>query len=957
MIDNISFFRRTIFRQVLMLLFWISGVSVSISLVVWVRLSRLAFGNSFFISSAVFITFLVGFASGSYYFGKKIDEKRNELQTFLRLELIIGLYFFFLLFLFQLLPSLDKILFLHIGEQIFLINAIKFLTIFLILIIPSTLIGATFPILCRYFIQSSERVSREVGNLYGINIFGAVVGCFLTGFVLIQFFGIRQTLILAAGLSLFISFIVRFLLKNIEPTIHLETEFYDQKLKHLARVTAAQSKLLKQAIIIGISISGFLSVSYLILWGKSCTYLMGNNTYSSHITLAVFLAGLSIGAFFYPRFLERGNLFSRFAIVQIIIGALGIISVVLIPQLPTLNEQLWYLLNGSNNWNWRTLIYFYDSSIILLAPTILIGMTIPLVSKIYLANFEERGKIIGSIYTLNAFGAILGLIVSAFILLPNVGLQKSIIFLALINFLIGLVILFIAMLKYGKMVKTSMIFGVVAAIFALTLLIPSNMIIKLFENIKNNHKVVYVKEGINTTITISQHSSQNDLILASNGIIVTGTAKEWLTSQRFCGHLPLLLHHSPDTVLTIGFRDGETLTSIFLHPVKQVDCIDNAPEMVKASVILNGNRNKLASNPNLHIVPMYGKNFISATNKKYDIIINDVTHPAFAGNASLFSREFLKASRKILKPGGMISCVIPLSRISIEDFKVIIHSFQSIFPFTTLWYPNNDLNQHAFLIGSIDSEFNINYRLVANRLKDPEIVVNLSQIGMDNIYEILDTFVMGPKIITNLTEGVQLNSDNSPYLEFSTPKTADTPSNWNQTMQLLASYREPVFPYLTNIDPILEQREFVRLILDNYYQSTELVFNALSCELLGTPEKALRIYRQVYMMNRFDRGAKRFMDSYYDSLLVVSPQTPAEFIQNATIYYQKMEYEEAINLTNKALELNPDYAPAYFSLGINYEIMREFKKAKEMYQKTLKLKPNLQQARERLDSLALKLGN
>jgi tetratricopeptide (TPR) repeat protein len=352
-----------------------------------------------------------------------------------------------------------------------------------------------------------------------------------------------------------------------------------------------------------------------------------------------------------------------------------------------------------------------------------------------------------------------------------------------------------------------------------------------------------------------------------------------------------------------------------------------------------------------------GKNFLLLTNKKYDIIINDVVHPAFAGNAAFYSHEYFQMCRKKLKPDGIMTSVIPLFKISIEDFKVLINTFRSVFPFTTLWYNNNYLNHYAFLLGSVDPEFKIDYRQISNKLNDPAIIINLTQIGMDNIYEILDCFIMGPKIIKELTEGVRLNRDNLPHLEFSTPKTADTPSNWNQTLQLMANYRESVFPYLSNIDSTLEQREFVRLILDNYYQSTELVFNALSCELMGKPDKALQIYRQVYMMNRFDRSAKRFLDSYYDSLLIASPQNPAEFIQNASVYYQKMEYEEAVNLVNKALELNPDYAPAYFALGINYEIMGDLKKAKEMYQKTLKVKPNLQQAKDRLDSLALKNSN
>jgi spermidine synthase len=957
MINDNSFFRRTIVRQVLMFLFWISGISVSVAVIVWIRLFKLIIGDSYFIASSVLVTFLIGLAIGNYYFGNKIDQKRNELQTFFWFELAVGIYLIFVLIIFMLLMLFQKAIFPYVEEQVILMKALIFFMVFLLLIPPSLLIGANFPILGRFFIQTSERVSREIGNLYGISAFGAVSGCFLTGFVLLPIFGIKQTLIIAAILSLFNAGIVQFLLNKIEPTIKLETEFYNQQLKHLASVTTTKSIFLKRSTMIGITISGFLSISYLVLWVKILGLVNGNNTYSLYITLTVFFAGLCIGAFFYPRFLERGNLFAKFAIIQIIIGIFGIISVTLIPQVHPLNHNLSRLLSGPNSWSWQILIYFYDSILVFLLPTIFIGMTIPLICKVYLTNFEERGKTIGRIYAANLSGAAGGIIVTTFLLVPYVGIQKSITFLALINFLIGLVILFLSALKYGKIVKTSMVFGFVVVIFGLSLLIPSNIIFKFFENQQVGSKVIYVKEGINTTIAIYQPLSQNQLSLASNGIVIAGTTKEWLTTQRFYGHLPLLIHPVPDTILTIGFRDGETLNSIFFHRVKWVDCIDDKSGIVAASELMNGNRYKLDSNPNLHIIPMAGKFYVSFSKKSYDVIMSDVVHPAFCGNASLFTREFFQACRKNLKPGGIMTSVIPLFKISIEDFKVIINTFHSVFPITTIWYPNIYISQYAFLLGSTDPEFKINYKQVSNRINDPGIMVNLAEIGMENVYEILDSFIMGTKIAQELTEGVRLNRDNLPHLEFSTPRTADTPLNWNQILQLLANYRESVYPHLNNVDSTLEQREFVRLILDNYYKSTELVFSAMSYELMGEPENSLQIYRQAYMMNRFDRAAKRFLDSYYDPFLIGSPQTPAEYIQNATVYYQKMENDEAINLVNKALELNPNYAPAYFALGINYEILGDLKKAREMYQKTLKLRPNLQQAKDRLDSLALKGSN
>lgn len=954
MIDDISYFRRTIVRQVLMFLFWLSGLSVSISVIVWIRLFKSIFGNTYFVTNSVLLTFLFGLALGGYYFGKKIDKERNELKTYMKFELIIGVYLIFLLLIFPLLKPFYGLIYKHFGTQPVVPSLFIFLISFIFLITPSLLTGAAFPILSRFLIQSSNRVGREIGNLYGLVTLGAVFGCYLSGFIFFQIFGFRHTLVFAAILNLVIAGIVRFLLKQIEPTIELEAEFFDQKLKHLDPISIPESPLLKRVLVAGIFVSGFLSISYLVIWLKSFIFITENSTYNHHIMLPVFFVGMSIGAFFYTRFLEKGYLIYNFAIIEIIIGVLGIISIVLIPQFHALNLSLYILLHNPVSWTWKALIYFYDASMILILPAILIGMTIPMGCKIYLTNFEERGKKIGFIYSVQAFGAILGLTVTALVLLPSVGIQKSIIFLAFINFSIGLIILLLATFRYGNILRTSIVFGLVTVIFGVSIIIPPNMIFELFKNSQNGKKVLYIEEDINSTVTIHQDVSPNHYTLASNGITVTETTRDWVTIQRFHGHLPLLLHSKPDTVLTIGFRDGETIRSVLLHRVTHVDCIEKTPKIITASSLINGNRYDLVSNPKLNVLTTDRTNYIATAHNKYDIILNDVVHPAFMGNGDIFNFGFFRSCKEKLKPGGMMSCVIPLFKMSIEEIKIIINTFHTVFPSTSLWYNNNCLNRFAFLIGSKNPEFIINYNQIYNRLNDPGILVNLTEIGMDNTYEFLDSFIMGPKTINHLIEGVRLNRDNLPHLEFSTPKTADSPSNWNQALQLLANYRESVSPYLVNVDSTLEQREFVRLVMENYFQSTELVFSALGYELSGKVDRALEVYRQVYMMNRFDRGAKRYLDSYYDSLLIDSPKTPAELINNATIYYQKMEYEVAINLVNRAIELNPDYAPAYFALGINHEIMGDIKKAKEAYQKAFKLKPDIQTIKDRLDLLSEK---
>lgn len=954
--EDVSYFRRTVARQILIVLFWISGVSISLAVIVWIRLFKILFGDSLFISNAVITILLAGISIGSFYFGNKVDKEKDELHIFFIAELGVGSFSLLLLLLFQVILVISKFIVNHTQPQSLAFTLFQLIVFVIFLLPPSILVGATLSTLSRFFIDESHRVSREIGNLVGIKLLGAAVGCMLSGFFFFHVFGIKQSLVLSIAFNLLNVVLLRFLLNQAKATINIETEFYDQQLKHLATSKNANSSILKYIVIIGFGVSGVIIFSYLILWVRSLTMVMGADTYATQVMIIVFLFGFSIGAILFSRFIkDNRNLLAIFAVAEIFIGVFGILSVLFIPSLPWLNHTFGSIASNPITWGNQLFIYFIDASVIIFFPGFLVGITLPLVGRIVLANYEVRGKTIGSVISFFAIGGALGVNITRYIFIPGLGVQKSLIFLALIGFLIGLIVLFFSSLQYGRLTKTILVFGSVITLFFLSLLIPSNMIRRSYERDKEQYRMLFVNEARNTTVTVHQNKENQKLNLTANGMELAGTNLEWLASQRILGHLPLLLHPNPDTVLAFGFRSGETLKSILLYPVKQVDCTENMPEIIEASTLLNSNRFDLSSHSNLRMIHADGKNYNLLTRTKYHIIVNNLLHPAFDNNTRFYSLNHFLACRKNLKSGGIMATGVPLFKMSIEDFKILLHTFQTVFPATTLWYVNNCLSPYAILIGSADPKFHIDYGRIVEKLKDTGIITNLSRIGVDNSYEILDCFIMGPQTIAGLTQETPLNKDNAPHLEFSTPKTLDIPANWSQVFQLLASYRESVYPLLANTGANLEEEKLVKAIVENYYQSSENVLNALSLELFGKPERALSLYRQVFMTNRFDRGAKRFFDSYYDSLLVPAPETAAEFTENASVYYQKMEYEEAINLLNKAVDLKPDYAPAYFALGINHEIIGELETAKKMYQKTLNLKPDLQQVKDRLDSLSVKI--
>ncbi|MDZ7263818.1 MAG: fused MFS/spermidine synthase [candidate division KSB1 bacterium] len=958
MIDDISYFRRNVVRKIVIFFLWLSGVTTAFTVIAWLRLFKIALGHTILVNQSVVTMLLAGIALSSYLVSRKIDKLRNDIQIFSRSELAIGISSVVLLLALPLLPLLLRAVAAHAAHpDSAFIAIVKIWAIALFILPASFFIGAPLPPLSRFFIQSADRVGSEIGKIYGAKILGAAMGCFLSCFFFMPFLGIRQTLALAAGLNLLTGGLLRFLWKQTEATLRVENDFYDQQLKHLTVTPQPQPSFLLKAVSGSWAICGVIAGGLFVIWTRSLFFLTGSDCYAMHIIATVFLLGLSLGASLFPRMIHvRWNPISILIILFLLIACWGTISIALLPHLAPLQAGNDSAAADVRPWNWQILTYVMNTMVCLLVPSFLMGAIFPLIGRIIISDFDERGLLIGRLYATLAIGLLLGFSGATLFMLGHIGIHKSLVFFILLSLLANLVMLFlVSALHYLPNKKTALLFAATVGVIIITFTIPSSLFLRLFTSDKPTHKLVYLRHGIHSTITAYQNPAATTLDLASNGTILASTATEWLACLRTLGHLPLLLHAQPNSVLTLGFKNGEVLKSILLHPIQRVDCADNADEVMAAVSQLTTIGDILDAEPRYHLIKMDGKEYNTITSQKYDVIINDLLHPSVHGHARFYSRNFFNVCKKNLASGGIMATGLPITRISLEDFRIMLHTFQTVFPNCSLWYVNNAVTPYALLIGRASGDFQLNFRQLDERLKDQLLPTNLNRIGLDNIYEILDCFVMGPKVIAQLTKEVRVNTDNFPHLEFSTPRTSDAPANSNQILQLLASYRESIYPYLINIHPQYSEREFTKAIIENYYQSTEQVFVALSFELFGETDKALKVYRQVIQRNRFDRGAQRFLDSYYDPQLISTPHTPAELVENAKVYYQKMEYEEAIHALNQALAQKPDYAPAFFALGINYEILGEWDMARRMYQKTLSLIPDLPQARERLDSLAVKI--
>jgi spermidine synthase len=187
-------------------------------------------------------------------------------------------------------------------------------------------------------------------------------------------------------------------------------------------------------------VSGFSGLIYESVWSHYLKIFVGHAAYAQTLVLVVFIGGLAIGSGIFGRIAERvRNPLRLYAIAEATIGAIALVFHAVF---------VW-----STNWAYDSLlpaactpettlcVAQWALAVLLLAPqSILLGTTFPLVCSAVLRLEQDRpGEEISALYFLNSLGAVLGVLASAFMLIPAVGLPGTLITAGIINVLIGIV--------------------------------------------------------------------------------------------------------------------------------------------------------------------------------------------------------------------------------------------------------------------------------------------------------------------------------------------------------------------------------------------------------------------------------------------------------------------------------------------------------------------------------------
>lgn len=792
---------------------------------VWVKELSLLFGQTTLAVTLVVAVYMGGLGLGSIYWGKKVDSSKHPIKLFSLLELGTALSALVIVLIFPIVPDLYKFFFNTMGlSYSFSLFPISLITVVL-LFIPTFMMGGVFPVLSRLFYLLTQK--ENVGSIYGVNTLGAIIGGTLTGFYLIGYFGKLETQYLAIGINFTLA-LTAFLFKHKFTNTHTAKSPVEES----TTLPNTSKKYLYLTAIIG-----FSGIAFQIVTTRALNIVLANSVYVFTSILIIYLLGISLGSLLYSNYLKKR--YSKESQLYYLLMSSGLymgITVLFLNELPDIMYPIRLSIHHIPVLN----ILFpglFSSLLLLFIPALLSGVTFPLCYNLFTTQLNSIGKESSLLYGWNTVGSILGSLLGGLVLIPLLGVTKSIIFIG-----------------FSLMVYTAYTFRKTQNISKFSMIILGLSTIPLYFSIQSpvihpptiyrsdnvTDTIPYYKETISGTVLVRKDLRTGIKSLYVNNAEVCGSTYDALKVVKALGHVPFFINPEIKDVLIIGFGLGVTASEIARHPVNPIECVELCPGVKEASsTYFSDLNNNIVDSDKINFYSGDGRNYLFLSQKKYDLISCDPTHPT-VGSGNLYTKEYFELCKKHLTPKGVVCQYLPLHRLSPDEFKSSIKTFSSVFPHSTVWLAHT----HGILMGS-PSPIRINFNHISNTLN------KLNDTLLTDPYHTATSLMLDHNAIKTISQNMAIHSDNRPFIEYFTSESIK-PENWHLNLTELLKVRSNPAIVIKNIS--LQNKMNRYLIGQTYF------LNGLIYKNKGRLNEVVKFYEKAMEINPENEEIKTFFN-------------------------------------------------------------------------------------------------
>jgi spermidine synthase len=682
-------------------LFFLSGATGLIYELLWVRVLYQSFGSTIQSVTTVVAAYMGGLGLGAWILGRVADRSRRPAALYGWLEIAIGVF------------GIVSPLVLALAHRIYLGTAgaltlgggasvaLRFGLAALVLLIPTTLMGGTLPVLTRALMGEDRGLLKpSLGRLYGLNTLGAMTGTALAGFFLIEFVGVRASLWGTAVLNLAI---------GAAAILFGKQQGSADPGRQPGEAPISTRDHLHTVALVLLGLTAFASLLNEIAWTRVLVMIVGGSTYAFTLILLVFLLGIGLGSMLVARrSLPRPDTAAGAALAQGItgVGAAGLFLffgvlpsyIIAVFQIPDLGAAARLTLMG------------VAVGAVVLIPAIGMGMTFPLLTDLTARSRQARGADVGAAYALNTAGSILGAVLTGFVLIVALGTQATLRVGLIVNGCAALVLAILAarglaegsaddrrlrvrVLLAGTLGMLALLAAVVAPGWS-TRLIDLGPTIYARQRMDKAGRQRFLRhpgvrqlsfrEGPNATVSVWEGETGRSLRV--NGKIDASDRGD-MDTQIMLGLAPIVAHRSPTSAFLIGQGAGVTTRVLASVPgLTRLKVVEIEPAVLEMDSLFHAVNDRVLSRSNVRAVVDDARSALQLDRERYDVIVSEPSNPWVAGIATLYTPEFFRIARSRLADDGILCQWIQLYQLPLPIVAGIVRSLREVFPHVHVWF-------------------------------------------------------------------------------------------------------------------------------------------------------------------------------------------------------------------------------------------------------------------------------
>jgi len=738
----------------------------------WQREFRLIFGASTAASAAVIAVFMGGLGLGGLLLGPRADRQARPLRFYALLELGVAL----LAAASPALLALARGAYLGLGGTVVLGtwggSAMRLLLATLVLLPPTLLAGGTLGAAARAIEADPRR--RGTALLYGVNTLGALAGCLLSTFWLLEAFGTRGALWLAAAANALIALLAGALARGLPPIAE------DVAPKPTAAGPAAPPRF----VLVAAAVVGFAFFLLELVWYRMLGPILGGTVYTFGLVLAMALLGIAAGGLLYPTLLgKRAPGLPVFALTCLLEAAAIALPYALGDRIALLALSLrpppGALLSGYVP-GWAIV-----TGIVVLPASLVAGAQFPLLVALLGQGREGLARHLGRAYFWNTVGGIAGALAGGFGLLPILTAPGCWYAVSQLLLLLALAALALARERSPRLLVPALAAALVIASLALgsdgptaawrhsSIGVgrasappgPGANARRAWIN-DQRRSIAWEREGVESSVAVQTLAGLSFVV---NGK-VDGNARNDAPTQVASGLLGALLRPGAQGALVIGLGTGSTAGWLAEVPsMRRVDVVELEPAILEVARMCAPVNRGAMDNPKLRVLTGDAREVLMAGRDSYDLIFSEPSNPYRAGIASLFTREFYEAAASRLTPDGLFLQWVQAYEVDERTVSTIVATLAEVLPEVEVW----QVHQIDLMLVASRKPLRHDAQALRARLREQPFRSGLlAAWRATELEDVLARFVAAPPLAKRLrAAGQPLNTDDRNPVEFSFAKT------------------------------------------------------------------------------------------------------------------------------------------------------------------------------------------